>query len=57
MIVIGAGNDRRFGWRDGKPLVELSFDDDDVDDGHPVPLQVAARKTTAVVTRCDGMIR
>lgn len=33
MIVIGAGLDCRFGTRDGKPLVEFTFDGDD--DGHP----------------------
>jgi hypothetical protein len=33
MIVIQAGLDCRFGERDGKPLVELTFEGDD--DGHP----------------------
>ena len=33
MIVISAGIDCRFGSRDGKPLVEFTFDGDD--DGHP----------------------
>jgi hypothetical protein len=33
MIVISAGIDCRFGTRDGKPLVEFTFDGDD--DGHP----------------------
>ncbi len=33
MIVISAGIDCRFGMRDGKPLVEYTFDGDD--DGHP----------------------
>jgi hypothetical protein len=33
MIVIGAGLDCRFGTRDGKPLVEFTFEGDD--DGHP----------------------
>lgn len=33
MIVIGAGLDCRFGTRDGKPIVEFTFEGDD--DGHP----------------------
>jgi hypothetical protein len=33
MIAIGAGIDCRFSTRDGKPLVEFTFDGDD--DGHP----------------------
>lgn len=33
MIVIQAGLDCRFGERDGKPFVELTFEGDD--DGHP----------------------
>ncbi len=33
MIVIQAGLDCRFGERDGKPLVEFTFEGDD--DGHP----------------------
>ena len=33
MIVISAGIDCRFGMREGKPLVEYTFDGDD--DGHP----------------------
>ena len=34
MIVIGAGLDCRLSAREGKPLVEFTFEGDD--DGHPV---------------------
>jgi hypothetical protein len=40
MIVISAGFDCRFGMRDGKPLVEYTFDGDD--DGHPCTVALGA---------------
>ncbi len=49
MIVISAGIDCRFGARDGKPLVEFTFDGDD--DGHPCTGRAWG------VIEDDGMIR
>jgi hypothetical protein len=46
MIVIQAGLDCRFGERDGKPLVELTFEGDD--DGHP-----CTGRAWAAIDRCQ----